>query len=181
MTPLQEKELALLKEFVAICDRLQLRYYLVCGSALGAVKYQGFIPWDDDVDVALPRKEYEIFLAEAPSMLPPQFFLQDYRSDPAFPAIFAKLRDSNTTFLEKSASRLNIHHGIYMDIFRWTDTSGKRDPANIGAPKEAIPPTAGFRISAGSLLEKGPVRAAQTGRSPRQDAGYSEAVHRHDL
>lgn len=128
MTPLQEKELALLKAFVAICDRLQLRYYLVCGSALGAVKYQGFIPWDDDVDVALPRKEYEIFLAEAPSMLPPQFFLQDYRSDPAFPAIFAKLRDSNTTFLEKSASRLNIHHGIYMDIFPLDGyPSGKRD------------------------------------------------------
>lgn len=85
MTPLQEKELALLKEFIAICDRLQLRYYLVCGSALGAVKYQGFIPWDDDVDVALPRKEYEIFLAEAPSMLPPQFFCRIIAATRRFP------------------------------------------------------------------------------------------------
>jgi lipopolysaccharide cholinephosphotransferase len=58
---LQKAEFEILCEFVRICDELKLTYFLVCGTALGAVKYGGFIPWDDDVDVALPRKDYEIF------------------------------------------------------------------------------------------------------------------------
>lgn len=117
MTPLQQKEFELLKRFVELCETLQLRYYLVCGTALGAVKYGGFIPWDDDVDVAMPRGDYEIFLEKAPGLLPQGIFLQNYRTDPAFPQIFSKLRNSNTTYIEKSAAALPINHGIYIDIF----------------------------------------------------------------
>lgn len=117
MTELQKKEFDLLKAFYDVCNQLEIRSYLVCGSALGAVKYKGFIPWDDDVDVALLREDYEDFLKKAPSLLPKNIFVQDYRSDPEFPAVFAKLRDSGTTYIEKSASKLNINHGIYIDIF----------------------------------------------------------------
>lgn len=117
MTELQKKEFELLKAFCDVCEKLEIRYYLVCGSALGAVKYKGFIPWDDDVDVALLRDDYEEFLKKAPSLLPRNIFVQDYRSDSEFPAIFAKLRNSETAYIEKSASRLNINHGIYIDIF----------------------------------------------------------------
>lgn len=70
MTELQEIEVGLLQQFLSICEKLNLTYYLVCGSALGAVKYGGFIPWDDDIDVALPRKDYERFCREAPELLP---------------------------------------------------------------------------------------------------------------
>ena len=71
MTPLQKKVLALLqKKVLCLCDQLQLKYFLVCGSALGAVKYGGFVPWDDDVDVALFRNDYERFCKEAPASLP---------------------------------------------------------------------------------------------------------------
>ena len=76
MNRLQTVELELLKAFVDICEKLGLKYYLVCGTALGAVKYGGFIPWDDDVDVALPREEYRRFLQEAPALLPEHIFLQ---------------------------------------------------------------------------------------------------------
>ncbi len=117
MTKLQEKELELLKIFLDICDKLKLEYYLVCGSALGAVKYKGFIPWDDDVDVALPRPDYEKFLAEAPSMLPQWVFLQNYRTDPHYPGMGSKLRNSNTTFIEEEASKIPMHHGIFIDVF----------------------------------------------------------------
>lgn len=117
MTELQKKEFELLKAFCDVCEKLEIRYYLVCGSALGAVKYKGFIPWDDDVDVALLRDDYEEFLKKAPPLLPRNIFVQDYRSDPEFPAIFAKLRNSETAYIEKSASRLNINHGIYIDVF----------------------------------------------------------------
>lgn len=117
MNDLQIKEFELLECFIAICNKLNINYFLVCGSALGAVKYKGFIPWDDDVDVALYRDDYDLFMENANKYLPPYIFLQNYKSDSAFPAIFSKLRNSETTYIEKSASRLPINHGIYIDIF----------------------------------------------------------------
>ncbi len=117
MTELQETELDLLQYFVEICDKLKLKYFLVCGSALGAVKYDGFIPWDDDIDVALKREDYEIFCAHAQSMLPKNIFLQNYKTESTFPHIYSKLRNSDTTYIETSAKKLDINHGIYIDIF----------------------------------------------------------------
>ncbi len=117
MTDIQRIEREILAVFVDICQRLGLRYYLLCGSALGAVKYGGFIPWDDDVDVGLPRGDYEIFLRDAPALLPENCFLQNFRSDPALPQIYSKLRRSDTTCIEENARLLPIHHGIFIDIF----------------------------------------------------------------
>lgn len=107
----------LLKQFIFVCEKLQLHYFLVCGSALGAVKYHGIIPWDDDIDVALFREDYEIFLKEAQKLLPSNIFLQNTYTDPNVPFIYSKLRNSNTTFIEKSCANLFINHGIYIDIF----------------------------------------------------------------
>lgn len=117
MTELQKAEFDLLRVFIELCERLELHYYLVCGSALGAVKYQGFIPWDDDVDVALCRWEYEIFIEKAPEMLPENLFLQNYHTEPGFPQLYSKLRNSQTTYIEASARKLRINHGVYIDIF----------------------------------------------------------------
>jgi len=117
MTELQKAELNILEYFIDICNKLNLKYFMICGSALGAVKYNGFIPWDDDIDVALKREDYEIFCANAQNMLPPNIFLQNYKTEPNFPHIYSKLRNSDTTFIEKSAENLDINHGIYIDIF----------------------------------------------------------------
>lgn len=126
MNDLQVKILDILRCFVDICDNLHIPYYLVCGTALGAAKYKGFIPWDDDVDVGLLRSDYARFLEEAPQYLPEHYFLQNYHTDPFFPQPFSKLRDSNTTFIEKNKVHLPINHGVYIDIF----------------PIDAYPPTA---------------------------------------
>lgn len=117
MTPFQKKVFQILQIFTHICDQLQLKYFLVCGSALGTVKYGGFVPWDDDVDVALFRNDYERFCKEAPALLPEYLFLQNFQSDPAFPAIYSKLRNSETTCIEESVAALPINHGISIDIF----------------------------------------------------------------
>lgn len=117
MNELQQKEFDLLSCFIDICNELNLTYYLVCGTALGAVKYKGFIPWDDDVDVALPREDYEIFCEKAGDLLPQEYFLQTYKTDKAYPCIFAKLRNSNTAYFEKIIAKLPINHGVYIDIF----------------------------------------------------------------
>lgn len=117
MTELQKVELNLLKTFVHVCDVLNLQYYAVCGTALGAVKYGGFIPWDDDVDVALLRPDYERFLKDAPVLLPDYIFLQNSKTDPEFPMLFSKLRDSRTTLIEAPVKHLCMNHGIYIDVF----------------------------------------------------------------
>ena len=117
MNDLQKKEFELFASFVQVCEKLEIPYFLVCGSALGAVKYGGFIPWDDDMDVGLLREDYDRFLLHAPKLLPEWLFLQSFRSDPAYPMIFSKLRDSRTTYVEKSIAHLPINHGVYIDIF----------------------------------------------------------------
>lgn len=117
MNELQKIEFDMLKEVVRVCSELKLTYYLVCGSALGAIKYRGFIPWDDDMDIALPRRDYEIFIKEAQALLPENLFLQNYHTEPSFPQIFSKLRNSETTYIEKSVSKLPVNHGVYIDIF----------------------------------------------------------------
>lgn len=117
MTQLQQRILELLKLFVGICEKYQLRYFLVCGSALGAAKYQGFIPWDDDLDVALPREDYRRFLEVAQKELPQWCFVQNYRTDPQFPHVYTKLRDSRTTLLEAGVAHLHMNHGVFLDVF----------------------------------------------------------------
>ncbi|MCI8387079.1 MAG: LicD family protein [Clostridiales bacterium] len=117
MNELQSVQFEMLKSCVEIFDKLNLMYYLVCGSALGAAKYQGFIPWDDDLDIALPRKDYELFCKKGQQLLPKNLFLQNNNTDFYYPLIFSKVRNSETTYIEKNMSNRDIHHGVYIDIF----------------------------------------------------------------
>lgn len=113
----QKVAFELLLNFTEVCKKLNIQYYLVCGSALGAVKYGGFIPWDDDIDVAMIREDYERFLKEAPALLPKYCQLQNIHTNKAFPLLMTKLVNVNTTMIEKIYLQLPIHHGIFIDIF----------------------------------------------------------------
>lgn len=117
MTDLQKIEFDILIQFIYVCEKLNIKYFMLCGSALGAVKYKGFIPWDDDIDVGIFRKDYEYFLENAPKILPDNFFLQSYQTDNDYFNIFSKIRNSNTTYIEKTCSDFNMNHGVYIDIF----------------------------------------------------------------
>ena len=117
MNQIQKRSLELLYQFTDICDKLGLDYFLVCGSALGAVKYEGFIPWDDDVDVAMKREDYERFLKEAPAFLPANMVLQNMHTNKAFPLLMTKLVNEDTALIEKGFLQLPLHHGIFLDIF----------------------------------------------------------------
>lgn len=110
-------ETAMLREFMAVCGHLGLRYYLVGGTLLGAVRHQGFIPWDDDIDIAMPRADYDIFLREGQKYLPEHLFIQCLAMEPAYCANFAKIRDTRTTFVEYSVRKYPICHGVFIDIF----------------------------------------------------------------
>lgn len=114
---LQKKELDILKSFINVCDKIGVNYFLIGGTLIGAVRHNGFIPWDDDIDVCMLRDDYEKFLAEGQKFLNNNYFLQTYNTDKDYPVCFAKIRDSETTFVESSLNLYDINHGIYIDIF----------------------------------------------------------------
>lgn len=100
-----------------VCKQLGIVFFVVHGSLLGAVRNQGFIPDDDDIDVAMLRADYERFLREAPALLPPGLFAQDQRSDENYPMEFAKVRDPETAYIVETAKNIQMDHGIYIDVF----------------------------------------------------------------
>ncbi len=114
---LQLMELEILKEFIRVCETLKLQYFVAGGTCLGAVRHKGFIPWDDDIDVAMPREDYEIFMKEGQNLLKDRFFLQNYHTDPNYVNNFAKIRNSQTTFIEKTCKNIEMNQGVYIDIF----------------------------------------------------------------
>lgn len=114
----QSVMLELLHVLDEVCRKLGIPYQLFAGSALGAVRHQGFIPWDDDVDVVMLRPDYERFLALAPGELDAgRYFLQAEFSE-HYPMYFSKLRKNGTTCLERFIPRdAQMHQGVYIDIF----------------------------------------------------------------
>jgi lipopolysaccharide cholinephosphotransferase len=93
--------IVILKEFDRVCKMIGVPYILFAGSMLGAVRHQGFIPWDDDIDVLMLRKDYERLLSEAHNFLNAEkFFLQKEFSE-HWPLFFSKLRLNNTACIEK--------------------------------------------------------------------------------
>lgn len=124
---MQQVELEILKVFAQICKELDLKYYVIAGTLLGAVRHQGFIPWDDDIDVGMPRADYERFLQEAPKHLPEHLFLQTYKTDPGYLHVFAKIRNSNTAFIETGIAHQKMNHGMFLDIFPLDNYSLKMD------------------------------------------------------
>lgn len=112
----------ILCEFDRICRKHHIQYFLDSGTALGAVRHGGFIPWDDDIDVGMLRHEYEKFLIVAQNELSDKFFLLSPESDSAYMKYHAKLVKRNTIFPEKGTDNLK-HRGIYIDIFPFDKVS----------------------------------------------------------
>lgn len=100
-----------------ICRGNNISYALFAGSALGAVRHQGFIPWDDDLDIIMLRPEYEKFLKIAPKKLSDAYFLQREFSE-HWPCAFSKLRKNGTACIERLIPKdQDMHQGIYIDLF----------------------------------------------------------------
>lgn len=110
--------LVILGEFDRVCKMLGVPYMLFAGSMLGAVRHQGFIPWDDDIDVIMLRKDYERFLSEADRFLNKEKFYLQGEFSGHWPMFFSKLRLNNTTCVEKyHPNDPKEHRGVYIDIF----------------------------------------------------------------
>jgi lipopolysaccharide cholinephosphotransferase len=116
----QMKMLAMLEVVDAICLKHGLDYWLDAGTLLGAIRHQGFIPWDDDMDIAMPRDSYEAFLQIAPSEIPEHMWLQTAQTDPGFYNVATplKIRDRRSRYIEKHEQiNENYVQGIFIDVF----------------------------------------------------------------
>jgi len=114
---LHRLELVMLDEVNRICKDFSIPYFAIGGTALGAVRHSGFIPWDDDLDIGMLRENYDKFLRICEKELGSKFFLQTPETESNTPYYFAKLRLNGTLFEEEYTKHLAINHGIFIDIF----------------------------------------------------------------
>lgn len=114
---LQLTQLEILKVFDRFCREHDLKYSLYAGSLLGAVRHKGFIPWDDDLDVCMPRADYDRFIDLWTKDPVAGFVLQNKENSRCFDQSFTKLRKDHTTFLQNKREIGNHHTGIFLDVF----------------------------------------------------------------
>ena len=104
------------REIRRVCDENSIRYFMYRGTFLGAVRHQGFIPWDDDMDFAMLREDYDKFCAIAPGALGEDYCFQDWHTDPAYAHPFGKVRKRGTLYVEAKCRPL-AENGFYVDIY----------------------------------------------------------------
>ncbi len=114
----QLTELEILTEIDRICRKNGIRYCVIAGTLLGAVRHEGFIPWDDDADVALLRPEYERFAEACRTDLDhSRFYFQDHRRTPGYRWGYGKLRRRGTLFQRQHQEHMPYEQGVFVDVF----------------------------------------------------------------
>ena len=115
---LQLVELELLCELDRVCRKHDIPYCIIAGTMLGAVRHGGFIPWDDDADVAMLRADYERFREACAEELDPDlFYFQDHRVTPGYRWGYGKLRRKGTVFLRAHQEHMPYEQGVFIDVF----------------------------------------------------------------
>lgn len=114
---LQLVELEVLLAIDAVCKEYGITYYLAAGTALGAKRHGGFIPWDDDIDIGMLRKDYDRFLEVAPAALGDGFTVANPESDDRLAGLFVKVWKNGTKFFTDETLDAGINQGVFVDIF----------------------------------------------------------------
>ena len=127
----QECAIDILQQVDIICRKYGLEYFGIGGTVLGAVRHEGFVPWDDDIDIGMPRKDYEKFLEVVSKELPEGYHVQNIFTEPKTPFYFTKIRKDNTLFVEYYLKDYPIHHGVFIDIFPFDNVPKKKWVQNV--------------------------------------------------
>ena len=114
---LQAEELDVLLAIAEFCEKNQITWFLISGTALGAARHEGFIPWDDDIDIGMLREDYDRFIELASSGLPCGCSLHTDENTPGFAALFAKVYRDGTVFQTAETRDAGCGQAIFVDIF----------------------------------------------------------------
>lgn len=115
---IQSRALRILRIFQNICDKHGLLYYAIGGTCIGAVRHHGFIPWDDDIDVAMPYPDYRKLIDVCKAELPKPYSIIGPKNCKHYTMIYMKIQDESTCFVEKTVKDYKDRYcGIYIDVF----------------------------------------------------------------
>ena len=127
MTDLQERILSIFKEVSALCEREGLRYFAIGGTCIGAVRHKGFIPWDDDLDIAMPIEDFDRFVEMAETKLPPYLKILSGEKEEHYARLLVRVLDERTTFQE--ARLIPYGHsaiGVFIDVMPMSGVPAER-------------------------------------------------------
>lgn len=113
---IQLTELDILSKIACVCEKNSISYFLYGGTLLGAIRHEGFIPWDDDIDIVMPRKDLDRFMEIAPKELGEDYFCQTCFNDAGFPMLFTKVRYNKSYIQEEKWINRKMNSGIFVDI-----------------------------------------------------------------
>lgn len=116
---LQHVQTDILHIISLICEEFDLTWFADSGTCLGAMRHGGFIPWDDDIDVALPLDDYLKFCEIAPQVLPDEYGLYTHATTPNYPPLFAKVYKKGTRFIGREMQEAGFDEGIFVDVFAY--------------------------------------------------------------
>jgi lipopolysaccharide cholinephosphotransferase len=142
---LQLADLEILEEFRRFCEKHSLRYYLGSGTLLGAVRHKGFVPWDDDIDVEMPRPDYDRFSELCRTELGSGYSWHTYLTDRHYPFMWGKLMRDGTELRQRPLEHLGMQQSIYIDVWPLDGISNWRLPEAI---QRAFHKWAQIRLSA---------------------------------
>lgn len=152
MTPLQNKLLDMLEWYCEFCKKHKLNYYVTGGTLLGAARHKGFIPWDDDIDVCMPRPDYDMFIMLTKNIGGKYYVDSPYDNSQDYLCTYTKIYDTTTTLIE--TGRYPIVRGVFIDVFP-VDGAGNTIDSAISYYKKKIDPIKMFHMARITTVREG--------------------------
>lgn len=182
-------QIDLLMELRRICKKRNIKYFLIGGTLIGAIRHQGFIPWDDDIDVGMLWEDYARFYQACQEDLDPAYVLHDWHADPASPHPYFKLKIRGTHYPEEVSANSDMDDGIFIDIFPYDNAPDSKALRWIQAKqiffmRKILLLRCDFDLGRGNVLKKlfyGTLKGLSYIRSVRSwKRAFEKVQHRHN-
>lgn len=117
LSRLQQEILSILDDFVKVCEDYHLEYFGIAGTGIGAIRHHGFIPWDDDIDIAMPRKDFEKLVRIVEQKMGDRYLILNAEHCPNYPLMTTRLVKRGTVFIEEVMRNVDCPFGIFLDLY----------------------------------------------------------------